>query len=243
MIIMNNKLLKINTRFVSNIKSAPKPVLIPEGTDFIYFANDYQQGIGIPNRVTDSDMGTYEIYNGNDLIVNDPGHDCYLRQPAISQSYRLQIELTGERLTAMKALDGKSYTYYCRVYNTNGTGGIFCWRNGPYGDGYVYMMRSNGNSFQFHTSSGIDTLPLYDGNVIKIYVNSDTAVIKDLDTGDERTLNITTNRTMNPRMTTFWAGYSTEAYLAKMYGLAGIHRETTADEDERFRNILHTQEI
>ena len=48
---------------------------IPSDMDFVYLANDFVTG-GIPNRATNSDMGTY-LAQGT-LTQNGTGGDCYL---------------------------------------------------------------------------------------------------------------------------------------------------------------------
>ena len=52
------------------------------------------------------------------------------------------------------------------------------------------------------------------------------------------------NRTMNPKMTTFWAGYGSEYVSnAQFYGAAGIARATTAEEDNQIKSFLMTQGV
>lgn len=218
-----------------------EPGDIPLGTDFIYFAKDYQVGVGIPNIITDSDMKTFTQFStSNPLELRGTGSDIYLTNlNNRTTDTRLQQTVTAERLEAMKGLNN-AYIWYFRAYNTRGCGGLASFRNNG---GYNYMIRTNNNKVQIHMSSGSDTITMIDGNVIKIKFLYDKCYVTDLDTGISQTLNIGTTRDMGTNMTTFNAGYSSENSLDKLYGMAGIHRETTAEEDEFFRQALHKQSI
>lgn len=230
--------------YANGVKIWPTSKLF-DGIDFIYFANNYQTNVGILNSVQNTEFGTYGLYNSSyNLTKNGTGADCYLSHPN-SSSYHLRMSMTTTQLTNFKAIN-KPYTFYMRVYSTSGIGGVFSWRTES-GSTYNYMIRTNDNKIQLHTTSGLDSLNLVDGNVIKIEIFSNTATITDLDSKLTDTKNIGTTRSMGNMMLTILAGAasqeSTEYNLAKLYGLAGVQRRTTEEEDELMRQMLHSQSV
>lgn len=209
---------------------------IPSDMDFVYLANDFVTG-GIPNRAINSDMGTY-LTQGT-LTKNGTGGNCYLSNGNSVSNY-LYINLTTARLTAMKALSSY-YTFFVRAYqSTSGLGALFCWRILDT-NAYVYMIRCNNGKLQIHNTTGVDTLALSASKVFKVTVNGSNAIVSDME-GATQTASVSSSRNMGSRMTSFYAGTGSEAVLDRLYGVAGIARQTTAYEDTVIRDLLLTQD-
>ena len=209
---------------------------IPSDMDFVYLANDFTSG-GIPNKAVNSDMGNYLV--SGTITKNGSGKDCYLSNANSSSNY-LYIDLTSTRLNAMKALSSY-YTFFVRAYqSTSGLGGLFCWRILD-SNAYVYMIRCNNGKLQIHNTTGVDTLSLYAYKVFKVTVNGSNAVVSDME-GTTQTASVSSSRNMQTRMTSFYAGAGTEGILDRLYGVAGIARQTTSYEDTVIRDLLLTQD-
>lgn len=212
---------------------------IPSDMDFVYLANDFVTG-GIPNRAVNSDMGTY-LAQGT-LTKNGTGGECYLSNGNSASNF-LYIDLTADRLNSMKALNSY-YTFFVRAYQpTSGTGALFSWRY-LNENAYVYMIRCSSNMLQIHNTSGVNTLTLSPSKVFKITVNGSNAVVSDME-GTTQTASVGSSRNMGTKMTSFNAigPVSTEeAVLDRLYGMAGIARQTTAYEDSVIRDLLLTQD-
>lgn len=240
----NNKILGRNNLIVGY--SGPTPQF-PSDMHFVYIANDYD-GDKIPNLATNSTLGSFNRYESGTLTKTGSGSNCYITNGSGSANH-LYVSMSSDDLNLMKAVNN-TYCYFFRfVCTSSNTGGILCWRNPAYGstypDGYVYMFRCSGAKIQFHTSSGYDTsLSLTTDTVYKATVNGNNVNIVDL---NDNTKSWTYSggsfsRTMNPKMTTFWAGYSGE-YVpnGQFYGAAGIARATTSEEDNQIKSFLMTQ--
>lgn len=209
---------------------------IPSDMDFMYLANDFASG-GIPNRAVNSDMGNFLV--AGSLTKNGSGGNCYLSNGNSVSNY-LYIDLTTARLNAMQAT-GSYYTFFVRAYqSSSGLGGLLCWRilSEP---AYIYMLRCNSGKIQVHGTSGVDTLTLSASKVFKLTVNGANVTVSDME-GSTQTVSIGSSRNMAARMTTFYAGTGSEAYLNRLYGVAGIARQTTATEDAVIRDLLLTQD-
>ena len=212
---------------------------IPSDMDFVYLANDFTSG-GIPNKASNSDMGNYLVQGT--ITKNGSGKDCYLSNGNSASNF-LYINLTTARLTAMKALSSY-YTFFVRAYQpTSGTGALFSWR---YLDdtAYVFMIRCNSNKVVLVNTTGVNTLTLSTSKVFKITVNGSNAVVSDME-GTTQTASVSSSRNMGTRMTSFNAhgpSATTEAVLDRLYGVAGIARQTTAYEDTVIRDLLLTQD-
>lgn len=209
---------------------------IPSDMDFMYLANDFVSG-GIPNRATNSDMGNYLV--AGSLTKNGSGSSCYLSNGNSGSNY-LYIDLTTARLNAMQAT-GSYYTFFVRAYqSSSGLGGLLCWRILSE-SAYIYMLRCNSGKLQVHGTSGVDTLNLSASKVFKITVNGANITVSDME-GSTQTVSIGSSRNMAARMTSFSAGYPEESILDRLYGVAGIARQTTAAEDAVIRDLLLTQD-
>ena len=240
MLKYNGSILKVNNG-QSVIGSVTFSPLYPEDMDFIYLANNFD-GSQIPNVITTSDMGPY--LKAGTITKNGSGSSCYLSS-SNSDSDDLYINLTSTRLNAMKAASG-TYTFFFRVINTtSGLGGIFTWRNGD--NNYIYMIRSNGSQFQIHFSSGTDlgttNFSIATDNVYKVSVSGNNYLAKNLTSGYTWTTTNSSTKAMGTRMHTFQAGASNETSLDRMYGLAGIARATTDEEDIQIKNYLMSQGV
>lgn len=222
------------------------PPAIPEDTLFIYLADDFD-GSKIPNKVTaGTDMGPY-LANGT-LNKNGTGANCYLSQ---GSSYsHLYIENSIATRNLMRA-DNSPFTYFFRVVTrTGGTGGIICWRcninSGP-GNNYCYMIRCDENQVNIHTDQwnelGED-FSLTSDNVYKIVVNGFDYYGKNLTTNATTSFHDVSTKGMSTKMISIAATeYGDEADLNEFYGIAGVARETTSEEDELMKNILMNQSI
>ena len=209
---------------------------IPSDMDFVYLANDFDS-VGIPNRAITSDMGNYLV--SGTITKNGSGANCYLSNGNSYLNY-LYIDLTTARLDAMKALSSY-YTFFVRAYQTtSGLGALFCWRILD-SNAYVYMIRDNNGKLQIHSTSGIDTLQLSESKVFKITINGATSIVSDME-GTTQTVSLGSSRNMASRMTSFFAGVGSEGVLDRLYGIAGIARQTTQYEDNVIRDLLLTQD-
>ena len=209
---------------------------IPSDMDFMYLANDFASG-GIPNRAANSDMSNFLA--AGSLTKNGSGSSCYLSNGNSGSNY-LYIDLTTARLNAMQAT-GSYYTFFVRAYqSSSGLGGLLCWRM-LNSDAYIYMLRCNSGKLQVHGTSGVDTLNLSASKVFKVTVNGTNVTVNDME-GSIQTVSIGSSRNMAARMTSFNAGYPEESILDRMYGVAGIARQTTATEDAVIRDLLLTQD-
>lgn len=209
---------------------------IPSDMDFVYLANDFVTG-GIPNKVTGSDMGNYLV--AGTITKNGSGSNCYLSNGNSDSNY-LYIDLTESRLNAMQAT-GSYYTFFVRAYQSSvGLGALFCWQ--ILGEKkYNYMIRCHDGLLQVHGSTGVDVLSMSESKVFKIVVNGSNIIVSDME-GSTQTVSIGSSRNMNTRMTSFFGGIESEAVLDRLYGVAGIARQTTAYEDSVIRDLLLTQD-
>lgn len=209
---------------------------IPSDMDFMYLANDFVSG-GIPNRAANSDMGNYLV--AGSLTKNGTGGNCYLSNGNSDSNY-LYIDLTTARLNAMQAT-GSYYTFFVRAYqsSSSGIGGLLSWR--ILSNAYIYMLRCNAGKIQVHGTSGVDTLTLSASKVFKLTVNGANVTVSDME-GSTQTVSIGSSRSMGTRMTSFNAGYEAESNLDRLYGVAGIARQTTTTEDAVIRDLLLTQD-
>jgi len=245
----NNKILGRNNLIVGYNGSTPV-LPFPSDMHFVYIANDYD-GDKIPNLATNSTLGSFNRYESGTLTKTGSGSNCYITNGSGNATSHLYVSMSNDDLNLMKA-ENNTYCYFFRfVCSSGNTGGILCWRNSTYGsyanDGYVYMFRCAGANIQFHTTSGINTgLSLTSDTIYKATVNGNSVNIVNL---NDNTKSWTYSggsfsRTMNPKMTTFWAGYGSE-YVpnAQFYGAAGIARATTTEEDNQIKTFLMTQGV
>jgi hypothetical protein len=185
-------------------------------------------------------MGTYLVQGT--LTKNGTGGECYLSNGNSASNF-LYIDLTAARLNAMEALSSY-YTFFVRAYQpTSGTGALFSWRY-LNDNAYVYMIRCSNNMLQIHNTTGVNTLLLSPSKVFKVTVNGSNAVVSDME-GTTQTASVSSSRNMGTRMTSFNAIgpiSTTEAVLDRLYGVAGIARQTTAYEDSVIRDLLLTQD-
>lgn len=213
---------------------------IPIDLDFLYQAKDFD-GSKIPNKAINPTFGDY--LQAGTLTKNGSGSECYLSNASSSSNY-LYVDLTSAQVTAIKALAGTTYTWFFRVANSSGYGGIMSTRNGD--SNFIYMFRSNGSQLQIHNSSGRDlgsNFTLSSENVFKVRISGGNYYAKNLTNGSEWSLTDNYTKAMGTRMKTFYAGSGTEAYLAAFYSMAGIPRDTTAEEDELMKSCLLSQSI
>lgn len=234
-----NLICRPNNEYVYRTYTPP----IPSDTKFIYLANAFN-GTGIPNQVTTgTDMGTYQAIGT--ITKNGTGDNCYLTNSYSTANY-LKIILSDDTLNLMKA-NTNTFTYYVRVIcNSYSTGGIISWRSGAStgGNNYCYMIRSSNKILQMHFNSSVNTnLSLEIDTVYKIKISGNNYIITDLINGNSYTGSNSSTRGMSTYMTSFWAGSGNEVYLDRFYGIAGIARETTSEEDTLMKNILMNQRI
>ena len=242
MLKYNGSILKVNNgqSIIGSVTFSPT---YPSDMDFIYLANNYN-GSQIPNVITTSDMGPY-LKTGT-ITKNGSGSSCYLTNAGSDSNY-LYIDLTSDRLNAMKANSG-TYTYFIRVISTlSGIGGVISWRKD--GSTYIYMIRSNSGQLQVHTNSGINlgttNFSLASDNVYKVWVNGTSYNAKNLTSGYTWNTSNSSTKTMYSRMLSFSADSSgsSEAKLGQFYGIAGIARATTDEEDELIKAYLLSQGV
>ncbi|MBO7714111.1 MAG: hypothetical protein J6S85_11105 [Methanobrevibacter sp.] len=209
--------------------------------DFLYQAKDLTND-RIPNKAANSSFGDY--MKAGTLVSHETGADTYLTNSNNGSNY-LYKDLTTAQLDAMKAINS-TYTFFIRVTQDGGdtgTGGIVSWRYTDNNNAYVYMIRSRSQQLELHTTQGYlcgSNFSLTSPIVYKVVINGSNFYAKNLNNNAEYSLTYSTNRNMGTRMTTFFAGTS-EYNLSKFYGLAGIARATTADEDEVIKEILTNQ--
>lgn len=209
---------------------------IPSDMDFVYLANDFASG-GIPNKVAGSDMGNYLV--AGTITKNGSGSNCYLSNGNSISNY-LYIDLTTARLNAMQATSSY-YTFFVRAYQSStGLGALFCWRI-LNESAYIYMIRCHDGLLQVHGTTGVDVLSMSESKVFKIVVNGSNITASDME-GSTQTVAIGSSRNMSTRMTSFFAGAGSEAMLDRLYGVAGIARQTTSYEDTVIRDLLLTQD-
>lgn len=215
---------------------------IPLDLDFLYQAKDFD-GTKIPNKAINPVFGDY--LQAGTLTKNGTGSDCYLSN-ANSQNNYLYVDLTSAQVTAIKALAGTTYTWFIRVANSSsGLGGIVSTRNNE-DNNNVYMIRSNGSQLQIHDSTGRDlgsNFTLSSGNVFKVRISGTSYYAKNLTTGSEWSQTNSTTKAMGTRLKSFHAGVNSECNLAAFYAMAGIPRDTTAEEDEVMKNCLLNQNV
>ena len=232
-------MLNANNKLIGVVDYVPPP--IPVDMDFIYLANDFD-GTQIANRATNTTMGAY--LQAGTITKNGSGSNCYLSN-AIGRYNYLYTDISSAKLEEMKALNN-TYTYFIRAYQVstyNLSGGLICFRTTN--DYYKYMIRCEHGQLQFHNNSGVQTLNLDANKVFKVTVTATSAVVSDME-GASQTVSITTERAMGTRMTSFQVGnpsFSTETHLDQFYGIAGIARATTAEEDAQIRTLLLTQGV
>ena len=233
----NGNLLKRGAnKFIYRNYTPPTPPIL-DILHFMYCAKDFD-GTKIPNKAINSTFGDY-LQHGT-LTVNGTGALCYLSNNHSDNNYLYKI-LTDDELTKIKAVN-TAYTWFIRVAATSGVGGIMSTR----ADGsYIYMIRSDGNYLQIHTDTGntINGFTLTQEYVYKVVINGSNFYAKNLVTGDVYSLIYSTDRYMGNEMRTFNAGYRGESWLDAFYAMAGIARETTAEEDEAIKQILLSQEV
>ena len=109
------------------------------------------------------------------------------------------------------------------------------------------MIRNDNNYVQFHDYSGhtMDSNFVLDGTTVyKVQVSGQYWYVKNMTTGDRYAGDSgSSSRSMSTKMTSFYAGYFSENGLDRLYGLAGIARATTEEEDGAIAGCLSTQEI
>jgi hypothetical protein len=225
----------------------PTPVNpFPSDMDFVYLANDFD-GTQIPNKATGTNAFGPYLEEGT-ITKNGSGSNCYL-----SNSFgnnRLYINLTQTQLYKMYPYNnGDTYTFFLRAYQNTSryTSGIITWRT----NGYIYMIRCEYGQLQLHTSTGYNlgsNFLLTSDKVYKVIAtkNNGTCSIsaKNLNTGDVSN-SYTYNPNMDTKMSSF-TGYnsgSDESATDAIYGIAGIPRATTAEEDEQIKNYLLSQGV
>lgn len=240
---VNNKLVSINGK-LSNW-TAPEPGVVPSDMDFVYLANNFD-GTKVINAATNTTFGDY-LQEGT-ITKNGSGADCYLSNGFGNN--RLYIILTNEQLMKMYPnTDGDSYTFFLRAYQnpSRSTSGIITWRV----NGYRYMIRCESGQLQIHTSSGnnlgrnfmltSDTvykvIASYSGGTHFIYaVNLMTDAVSQ---------SYTYTPNMDTKMSSF-TGYSSsggESQTDAIYGIAGIPRLTTPEEDQAIKDVLMNQNL
>jgi len=240
---VNNKLVSINGK-LSNW-TAPEPGVVPSDMDFVYLANNFD-GTKVINAATNTTFGDY-LQEGT-ITKNGSGADCYLSNGFGNN--RLYINLTNEQLMKMYPnTDGDSYTFFLRAYQypSRSTSGIITWRV----NGYRYMIRCESGQLQIHTSGGHNlgsnfmltsdkvykVIASYSGGTHSIYaVNLMTDAVSQ---------SYTYTPNMDTKMSSF-TGYSNsagESQTDAIYGIAGIPRLTTPEEDEAIKDVLMNQNL
>ena len=240
---VNNKLVSINGK-LSNW-TAPEPGVLPSDMDFVYLANNFD-GTKVVNVATNTTFGDY-LQEGT-ITKNGSGADCYLSNGFGNN--RLYINLTNDQLMKMYPNNnGDSYTFFLRAYQkpTRSTSGIITWRV----SGYIYMIRCNGGQLQLHTSSGYNlgsNFMLTSDTVYKVIATNSggthSIYAVNLMT-DAVSQSYTYNPNMNTKMSSF-TGYSSssgESQTDAIYGIAGIPRLTTPEEDEAIKDVLMNQNL
>ena len=249
MITLNNRPLYVGNIRPLIVGESPEPPgpSVPSDMDFIYLANDFD-GTQVPNKATGTNAFGPYLQEGT-ITKNGSGPDCYLSN-GFNGNNRLYYNLTNDQLNKMKPTNnGDTYTFFIRAYqNTSrSTSGILSWRT----SGYIYMIRCNSGQLQLHTSSGNNlgsNFLLTSDKVYKVIAtksnNTCSIFAKNLNTGSVSS-SYTYSPTMNNKMVSF-TGYATssgESYTDAIYALAGIPRETTAEEDEIIKTVLMNQSL
>ena len=243
MLKYNGNILKWNGKW-GNASAAPVPPTptVLDEMQFIYLANNFD-GTSIQNSTGNANTDMGEYLAAGTLTKNGSGSNCYLTNNVDYNNYLYTI-VTSEQLEKMKAANSV-YTFFMRVMQdtSTATGGIVSWRWN--GGGYNYMLRSVSQRLQVHTTGG-NTLgsdfSLATDNVYKVEVNASIITAKNLTTDVSTVASTVANtRTMGTTMTSFNAGYYGEGYLDKFFGIAGIDRATTAEEDTLIKNYLMSQ--
>jgi hypothetical protein len=243
MLKFNSNILKWNGKW-GNAVATPEPSSVLDDMQFIYLANNFD-GTSIPNSTRNANTDMSEYLAAGTLTKNGSGSNCYLTNNVNYNNY-LYTTITSAQLEKMKA-ENSVYTFFVRVMQdtSTATGGIISWRWN--GGGYIYMLRCVSKRLQIHTTGG-NTLgsdfSLETDNVYKVEVNASIITAKNLTT-DVSTIasTVANTRTMGTTMTSFNAGYSGEGYLDKFFGIAGIDRATTAEEDTLIKNHLMSQGV
>lgn len=233
---LDNSIITLNGSAAST-PAPPAPGVLPADMDFVYLATNFD-GTKITNAAPNSTFGDYLA--AGTVSKSGTGQNCYLYTDMNDGNY-LYRDLTSAQLDAMKAVSG-TYTYFCRVYATNSVGGIVSFRQES--GGYIYMIRSIDSYLQIHTDSGHDLYSvgvLSAGTVFKVQVSGDYFYAKNMTTGDTASLTYDTHREMGSRMTSISAGYSGENNLEAFYGLAGMARATTEEEDAAIASYILKQ--
>jgi len=244
MIQWNNKLIRINGGLCEYHEPPAPP--IPSDMDFIYLANDFD-GSKVLNKATGTNAFGPYLVEGT-ITKNGSGADCYLSNGFGNN--RLYINLTQEQLYKMYPYnDGDTYTFFLRAYQdtSRSVSGIITWRV----DGYIYMIRCYAGQLQLHTSTGYNLgsdFSLTSDKVYKVIAtkNNGTCSIsaKNLNTGVVSS-SYTYYPNMNTKMSSF-TGYSSrigESATDAIYGIAGIPRATTAEEDAIIKDVLMNQSL
>ena len=231
-----------------NYTEPPVPP-IPTDTDFVYLAKNFD-GTKVVNAVQGSTFGDYLAYGT--ITSNGSGASCYLSNGNSRDNYLYKVLTTDELNNIMaKATSSSAYTFFFRMLTESaGTGGMMSTRAygvpGYSGDHYNYMIRCENNQIQLHTTRGTNLGSDFMLNVDRVYkvvIAYDKMYAYNLDTSASYTLDYSTSRNMSKYMTTFWAGYQNEATLARFYGFAGIPRQTTTEEDAKFKECLMNQSL
>lgn len=248
MIMLNNRPLYVGNIRPLIVGESPEPPgpSVPSDMDFIYLANDFD-GTQIPNKATGTNaLGPY-LEEGT-ITKNGNGADCYLSNGFGDN--RLYINLTQEQVYKMYPYNnGDTYTFFLRAYQDTSryTSGIITWRT----SGYIYMIRCQSGQLQLHTTSGNNlgtNFLLTSDKVYKVIATNSggthTIYAVNLMTGNVSN-SYTYNPNMNTKMSSF-TGYnsgSSESQTDAIYGIAGIPRATTAEEDEIIKTVLMNQSL
>jgi hypothetical protein len=238
----NGNLISVNGK-LADCTPAPPPV-VPSDMDFIYLADKFD-GTKVVNSAPNSTFGDY-MAQGT-ITKNGSGALCYLTNNNTNSNY-LYKWLTETEKTNIEAVTG-TYTYFIRMINTTSVGGIVSTRayNIVSGDHYNYMVRCSGKQIEFHDTTGhlmsSADFPLDVDRVYKLQISGSYFYLKNLDTAATYAYSYSTSRNMSNYMTTFWAGFMSEAHLDRFYGFAGIARTTTESEDTDIKNCLMNQQV
>lgn len=240
MLKYNGSILRLPSKSILDYVAPP---LYPSDMDFIYLANNFD-GSQIPNVITTSDMGPY--LKAGTITKNGSGASCYLSN-GLSESNYLYKDLTTTELNTLKAING-TYTFFIRVMQTSGGLGAIMSCRLLNNDGYIYMIRAHDNELEIHTDSQHkcgSNFSLTTDRVYKVVINGSTFKAINLSTNNEFSFTYSTNRNMGTRMSTFngYSGSTVEGYLDRFYGIAGIARATTNEEDELIKTYLMSQGV
>lgn len=216
---------------------------LPSDLDFIYFANDFD-GTTVPNRAY-SDMGSFSAHGT--ITKNGEGANCYLSNGRNAGNYLIQT-LTDARLQAFRAVNSP-YTFFMRILQDNSeTGGIISCRTSD-DSSYPYMIRAIEGYLEVYGSRSRETnfIETVYGHVLKVVINGTNAYCYDLETGQSETIDLgVSSNAMSNQFVTIAASSNAdidEGYLDRWYGIAGIARETTSEEDENIKQALLDQHI